>query len=171
MIKVRGTILAILATIVLALCVNAYAVSPQFYSVSTGPGTKVKLAVDPTTGKIAVGLLNGSAAVSYAISSAAGILGTHTLNKSGTYGKTDSASTLFVDILSFGTGASITVASSDTSGDGITYSMAGEEVDLLRSPCYTPSHTGACDEIHSNEDWWRCYWCCYFLGCSGGGNQ
>ena len=144
-------------------------------SLGTGGGSNaIRLSYDPVTDKLVVAVFEDGDGAVYTAEDVTDPVGTYYMEQGSVYDDGTGVAHAPVNSIEVridaidATEATFSVAFSPNSkGDYIAPKV--EEFDLQHryGVCSNPNGTGACDQVHTRLNWWRCFVCCFYGGGCG----
>lgn len=134
----------------------------------------IRLSYDPMTDKLAVGVFEKGDATVYVAYNVTDPIGTHTLQQYdafddgfGSFYAPVSSITVQIDAINTDEVTFTVTYSATTQGKHVAPNVDAMDLQRRYGVCSNPNGTGACDQVHTNRDWWRCFVCCFYGGGCG----
>lgn len=130
----------------------------------------IRLTYAPDSQKLIVALLENGDASGYVISGVTNPVGQFTMQLQDSYNDGEGlfapVNSVTIEIISLNEDeAQFTVTYSPESESKYVAGRITDPSLSLSGPCTNGSGTGACNQVNTDSDWWRCFRCCLILGC------
>lgn len=140
---------------------------------ATTKSNSIRLSYDATTQKLLVAVFENGDAAGYVAENVSNPIGTFTMQQRKVFndnvGLYAPVNSITLEVVSINTTEVKFVITYNANSQSKYTAPKVEEITPQLRPgvCSNPSGTGACDQVNTNSDWWRCFRCCFIGGGCG----